>query len=249
MARKTKTVKSAPAGPPKLPFSMGFRGSYIRKAWVAVAPMGKTMYACLFFEFAFNRVDVAAVPISDINNDHMGTKPFYVQGHETMQGPHVLAKQTHLPWLKHQALQGGATPDAIRYMGQVMKLTKKEEAEMAAKLKKNAETTEKTKPVGKGGKVTKGKGGGNPEALEKAREAAAKRNAENAAKKITVLAKLSDVKLRGGRLAKFEWVAKNKPKTVGDALGTEVTDSEGETHKIDMGALRGMEKREHIRIG
>lgn len=252
VARKPKIVKSAHVAPkslPKLPFSMGDRGQYIRKAWVAVAPMGKTILACLYYEFAWNRVNVAAVPISEINTDHTGTKPFFVDGHHTGLGPTVLAQKTHLPWLKIQALQGGATPDAIRYMGQVMKLTKNEEAEMASRLKKNAETPAKTKPVGKGGKVAGAKKGGNPEALEKAREAAAKRNAENAAKKITVLVKPADVKLRGGRKAKFDWVAKNKPKTVGDAIGVEVTDEEGNTHKIDMGALRGMEKREHIRIG
>lgn len=226
---------------PKFPFTMGDRGSYIRKAAVAVAAMGKEYIAVLHYEFAYNRVSVMAVHRDEIDASHQGTRAMYVDGAHTNFGPTGLAK-THLQWLKIQALRGGATPDAIRYIKETIGLTKQEEQEMA-------KAATKTKPVGKGGKVAGGKGKGNPEALERARAASQARNAENAKQKLTVTAKLGDVKLRGGRLAKFEWVAKNKPKTVGDALGQEVTDSEGTTHKIDMGALRGMEKRGHIKIG
>lgn len=118
-----------------------------------------------------------------------------------------------------------------------------------------AKAATKTKPVGGGGKVAKAKGkGGNVEALERARAAAAARNAENHAKKITInvtkkQTEAEDFKLRGGRLAKLLWVIENKPKTVGDAVGNTVKDKDGDEHKIDMGALRGMEKRGHIKIG
>jgi hypothetical protein len=136
-------------------------------------------------------------------------------------------------------------------MASALKLTKKEQDQMAkAASAKKADKADKA--VGNGGKL--GKKGGNPEALTKAREAAAARNAENHAKKITVKVtekqtKAEDFKLRGGRLAKLLWVIQNKPKTVGDAVGQTVKDDKGEEHKIDMGALRGMEKRGHISIG
>jgi hypothetical protein len=175
-----------------------------------------------------------------------------------MGGPTALAK-THLSWLKSQALRTGATPDAIRLLASALKLTKKEEDEMAkaaSKLKRGAAASA-DKPVGKGGKVAAAKGGrkGNPEALEKARAASAARNAENHAKKIGIKVsvkdtKAEDFKLRGGRLEKLLQVINAKPKTVGDAIAIgEFKGSDGETYKIDMGALRGMEKRGHISIG
>lgn len=246
MAKKAKIApRQEPL--PKLPFSMCDRAAFINRPWVAMERAGKDFLYCIYFAFATGDVRCSVVGIADIDNyreGHGGVKPFYVDGYHTGSGPTGLAK-THLQWLLKRALEGGATPDAIRFMASALKLTKKEQDTMA-----KAATAKKatgTKPVAGGGKL--GKKGGNPEALEKAREAAAARNAENAKQKITVVAKPGDLKLRGGRKAKFEHVAKSKPKTVGDVLGTEVTDDEGNTHKIDMGALRGMEKRGHIKIG
>lgn len=253
VARKSKSLKPGTMPPkltklPTLPFSMGDRGAYIRKPWVAVEALGREAVSALYYEFSQNRVCVSAVLKNQIDFDATGAKPFYV---DYVNSPPVT--RTHLQWLKTQALNGGATPDAIRLLRKAVGLTKKEEAEMAEKLKKKASAkATKTKPVGGGGKI--GKKGGNPEALERARAAAAARNAENHAKKITIKVTKKDMgaedfKLRGGRLAKLAWVVENKPKTVGDAVGQVVKDDKGEEHKIDMGALRGMEKRGHIAIG
>lgn len=255
-----RIVKSSPppAPLPKLPFSMCDRGAYINRPWVAVEKAGKEFLYAIYYSFSHGGVQCSVVGIHEIDTDrngHGGVKQFYVDGYHTSNGPNGIA-QTHLGWLKVQALRGGATPDAIRFMKSAIGLTKKEESEMAAnngKLSKKGGDT-KTKPVGGGGKVASAKKGGNPAALEKAREAAQARNAENHAKKITVKVtekqtKADDFKLRGGRLAKLLWVIQNKPKTVGDAVGNEVKDDKGETHKIDMGSLRGMEKRGHISIG
>jgi hypothetical protein len=252
VAKKAKIVPR-PMALPTLPFSMCDRGAYINRPWVAVDRAGKEFLYCVYYAFADSQVHCSVVAKDDIDNyreGHAGVKQFYVDGHHTGFGPTGLAK-THLGWLKVQALRGGATPDAIRFMASALKLTKKEQDQMA-----KATTAKKTsgKAVGNGGKLGKKGAGGNAAGLEKAREAAAARNAENHAKKITVKVtekqtKAEDFKLRGGRLAKLLWVIQNKPKTVGDAVGQTVKDDKGEEHKIDMGALRGMEKRGHISIG
>lgn len=251
MARKPKSSKPGRQPPrlkalPKLPFSLRDRGAYINRPWVAVKMLGKEYIASLYYSFARNLVEVVAVGTHEIDLEWQGQKQFYLDGTHTGFGPTGLAK-THLQWLKDQALRGGATLDAIQHLSSVTKLTKKEQEEMA-----KAGTKSKTKPVGKGGKL--GKKGGNPEALERARAAAAARNAANHAKKISIKVskkdtQAEDFKLRGGRLAKLLWVIENKPKTVGDAVGNTVKDDKGDEHKIDMGALRGMEKRGHIAIG
>lgn len=260
MARKPKKPKPGQlpprltALPTKLPFSMSDRGAYINRPWVACERLGKEFLGSIFFRFSTGVVEAAAVSVDEIDIEWQGTKQFYVDGSHTGFGSQGLA-QTHLQWLKNQALRGGATPEAIRFLKSVIKLTKKEEAEMAAKeklAKKGGNA--KTKPVGGGGKVTGGKGKGNPEALEKARAAAAARTAETHGKKVKLNITSKDLgtdkaKLRGGRLAKMQWMLQNKPKTVGDCVGNVCKDEEGNEHKIDMGALRGMEKRGHISIG
>jgi hypothetical protein len=151
--------------------------------------------------------------------------------------------------LRAHALKWGATPEAIRLLGLVCPLDEEEVREMA-KLARKDELKEAAKetPVG-GRKSAKAaaapKNNGNGERL---REAAEGKRAAFAAQKITVLVKPADTTLRGGRLAKLEFVAKAKPKTVGDVLG-ETFDLDGKEIVIDAGALRGMEKREHIEIG
>jgi hypothetical protein len=214
------------------------RGQYIRKSWVAVKKAGKDHVYALFWDISSNGMGCNVVGLHEIDPYHVGTKQFYVDT--------VGNTRTHLQWLKTWALEHGATPDAIRLLHEAIGLSKKEQEEMAKAATKTKSAG--TKPVGKGGKLGS-KSGGNPAALEKAREAAKAKNAANDALKITVTAKLADLKLRGGRKAKFEHISKNKPKTVGDVRGTEVKDDDGNTHVIDMGALRGMEKRGHIKLG
>lgn len=256
MARRAKTKPKTtavyeslkrPTKLPPVPFSMGSRGSFIRKAWVGVRVLGKTHVESLYYDFVSGWVESCAVGLDEIDLDHFGRRPMYVD--------RVGVTKTHIQWLQTQALNSGATPDAIRLLKSVTKLTAKEEAEMADKLKKSKKSAEAkaAKPVGGGGKVSKGKRG-NPEALERARAAAAARNAATHAQKLSVTVTKKDMaaddfKLRGGRLAKLAWIVENKPKTVGDAVGQVVKDEQGNEHKIDMGALRGMEKRGHVKIG
>jgi hypothetical protein len=269
VARKPKTIKRAKGeklpgeGPTKLtalpdvPFALRDRGAYIDRPWVAVEKLGKEYLGSIFYAFAQGTVQACAVNVNEIDLHWQGGKQFHVDGAHTGFGPRGQA-QTSLQWLKNRALQSGASPEAIRLLKLALPLTKKEEDEMAkaaTNKKLSGGKSAGDKPVGKGGKVAAAKGGaGNAANLEKARAAAAARNAENHAKKIGIKVTKKDTtaegfKLRGGRLAKLLWVIENKPKTVGDAVGNECTDSNGDTHKIDMGALRGMEKRGHITIG
>lgn len=71
----------------------------------------------------------------------------------------------------------------------------------------------------------------------------------DAAAKLTVLVKPKDSKLAAGsgRLAKLELATKCK--TVGDFIGKVVKDASGKEHKCDAGALSGMLKRQHVRLG
>lgn len=145
--------------------------------------------------------------------------------------------------LKELLLEHGGTPDAVRLIHQLAPMTKKELQMARDKVaSKKGETKEpKVKPVAPAKEAkANGSNKGNPEALAKARAAADGKRAEFHAQKIAILVKPADSGLRGGRLAKLETVAKAKPKTVADALQLE---------NIDTGALRGMERREHIKIG
>lgn len=67
--------------------------------------------------------------------------------------------------------------------------------------------------------------------------------------KLTVLVKPKDSGLAAGsgRMAKLERAVKCK--TVGEFLGSVVTDANGKEHKCDAGALSGMVKRGHVRLG
>lgn len=67
--------------------------------------------------------------------------------------------------------------------------------------------------------------------------------------KLTTLVKPKDSGLAAGsgRMAKLVFAAKCK--TVGAFLGQTVTDDNGKVHKCDAGALSGMLKRQHVRIG
>jgi hypothetical protein len=67
--------------------------------------------------------------------------------------------------------------------------------------------------------------------------------------KITGLVKVKDAGLAvgSGREAKLAFALKCK--TTADFLGQTVTDSNGKEHKCDAGALSGMVKRGHVRLG
>jgi hypothetical protein len=67
--------------------------------------------------------------------------------------------------------------------------------------------------------------------------------------KLTVLVKPKDAGLAvgSGRFAKLAFAAKCK--TTADFLGKTVTDAAGKVHKCDAGALSGMVKRGHARLG
>lgn len=81
-----------------------------------------------------------------------------------------------------------------------------------------------------------------------AAKAATSRSADHG-QKLTVLVKAKDSGLRpeSGRYAKL--AAAEKAKTVGDWLGKTVTDATGAVHKCDRGALGGMIKRGHVKVG
>ena len=95
-------------------------------------------------------------------------------------------------------------------------------------------------------KTTKGKAA--PKGNAAAPKAPASRTADHGAK-LTVLVKAKDSGLRpdSGRYVKLQ--AAEKAKTVGDWLGKEVADATGNMHKCDRGALNGMIKRGHVKIG
>lgn len=95
-----------------------------------------------------------------------------------------------------------------------------------------------------------------PKAAAKGKAPAApKAKAEKASRgddlgsKLTVLVKAKDTELRpdSGRYAKL--AAAEKAKTLGDWLGKEVADATGKMHKCDRGALAGMLKRGHVKVG
>lgn len=236
MARVAKNKR------PKFPYSMTDNNALIKSPLVAVEifPWGAVL--ALYKSLAYN-----------IITSHMIYPQFQPGGAESCYtlAPKIDAKKV-LEEFRDYAVSHGCDPDVVEYLAAVRPFTKPEEKKMAAtaKAKTTKSTTKKpSKPVGKGGKLQKNKG--NPEALKKAREARAAKTTELHGKKLTVaVKKTDDLKLRGGRLAKLEALIKQKPKTVGDALeiGT-VKDETGKEHKMDMGALRGMEKRGHIKIG
>lgn len=91
-------------------------------------------------------------------------------------------------------------------------------------------------------------GSKQPKAAKKAKAKSSGRGYD-AALKMTTLVKPKDSKLAegSGRMAKLVFAAKCK--TVGDFLGHVVTDASGKEHKCDAGALSGLLKREHVRLG
>lgn len=66
--------------------------------------------------------------------------------------------------------------------------------------------------------------------------------------KVTLLVKPEDSGVKGGRLARLRYMWKAKPATVADVLGKTVLDDGGKESTIDMGAINGMLRRNHIAL-
>lgn len=90
---------------------------------------------------------------------------------------------------------------------------------------------------------------GKAPAAPKAAKAEKASRGDDLGSKLTVLVKAKDTELRpdSGRYAKL--AAAEKAKTLGDWLGKEVADATGKMHKCDRGALAGMLKRGHVKVG
>lgn len=217
---KTESILKERTALPKMPYTVGDKGQFIRKALVAVDTITVKVVEMLHYSFAHSVVDVVRVAEQEIDYGPGAKRQYYVEGDHVMGGPSGNVCQTHLQWLKIQALNVGATPDAIRLFKKVMKITAKEESEMAAK-EKLAKKTAKTKtdadagaaPVGGGGKAaTAKKSKGNPEALKKAREARAEAGPD--VRKIKILNKENPYRAESNRAASFD--ALKGAKTVED---------------------------------
>ena len=152
--------------------------------------------------------------------------------------------QSFLEGLRTEAAANGAEAGAVQLLRDLIPFSEKELNIMADKLK----TKGTTKPAAKKDAKAPAKGKGGGAGAAKLKEASAARTSANHAKKIKLLIKPDAAGLRGGRLAKLQAVADNKPATVGDIIGTVVKDENGKEHKIDMGSLTGMVKRGHIAI-
>lgn len=197
MAKKVEPVKKPPAELPKVPFPIGDRGAYIRKAFIGAEIIQVPTVAAPTYNLAYDRVEVVFIPVSEISLDPNGQKQFYVDGHHVMGGPNQLA-QTHAAWLRDRALQSGATPDAIRLIAKVTKpFTKKEEDDMAAKLKsKNTPVKADTDGLKKAASKAPVGGKGKGDNLAKARAARAAKGPDM--RKIKPLIKVKDIAAREG---------------------------------------------------
>jgi hypothetical protein len=113
--------------------------------------------------------------------------------------------QTHLAALRRNALEYGATPEAIRLLGSLEPWTKKEEATLSEKLKAKGKASPNkdalkeaatSTPVAKKNTASaEPKKRGNPDALRKAREA---RASGPDTRKIKALIKPKDIAARAG---------------------------------------------------
>lgn len=195
--------KGMPAELPKLPFSVGDRAAFIRKAAVAMEIVNVPTVRVVTYSIAYDRVEVIDIPVSRVSTDANTKDQHYVDGGHVMDGPAAMAR-THLSWLRSQALKGGATPDAIRLLSKATgAFTKREEADMAEKLKakksaakadgEGLKAAAKKTPVAKSTAKETPKKRGNPEALKKARESKGPDT-----RKITALKKPKDIEARVG---------------------------------------------------
>lgn len=197
---------------PKAPFSVGDRAAFIRKATVAVELIQVPTYLVVAYNITHDRVETLHVPASRIATDSNTPEQYYVDGDHVSGGVPAMTK-THLSWLRSNALERGATPDAIRLLEKATgRFSKKEVASMAEKLKAKStrakpatdelKAAAKSTPVAKGGKP-KGEAAaaeapkrkGNADALAKARAA---RQSGPDTRKIKALIKPKDIAAREG---------------------------------------------------
>lgn len=142
---------------------------------------------------------------------------------------------------KETALLLGATPEAIRLLGTLIPLTRKEMNEMAEKLKAKGDaaalkSAAKSTPVA--GKNTAAKKRGNTEALAKARAA---RSQGPDLRKIRPLIKVKDFKARAGTF---------RHQMLSDAVSSKtVQEFRGRNSKYDAGCLKFAIDSGHIAVG
>jgi hypothetical protein len=217
---------------PKMPYSVGDRGAFIRKAAVALELVNVPTVRVVTYNIPRNCVEVIEIPVSRLSTDANTKDQYYIDGGHISGGFPAMAK-IHLSWLRHNALISGATPDAIRLLSKATgAFTKKEEKEMAEKLKsKSAAKADKeglkagakAAPVSKKASTKRG----NPEALAKAR--AAKGPPPN--RKYKGLVKAKDLTLRGWTRRMAEIALGN---TTTDAANAELKkDKEYSDKRID----------------
>jgi len=176
----------------KVPFSLRDNVSLLTQPVVALEESFKAVRA-VAYSVAYSRVIDTTILLADIGDDRGLRYRLYDPADEgiIMKG-HV---QTHVDHMRRLALDMGATPEAVRLLNAYEAFTQKELNIMAEKLVKKAAA----KPAPKKADAAKPKG--NPEALKKAREARASKEAEN--RKYKVTAKLKDLTLREGSWTKF----------------------------------------------
>lgn len=231
MASKKKQAGDVPGQKelPALPFPVGDRAAFIRKAAVALDIVQVPTALVVVYSVAYDRVEVANIPLSEIESG----RQWYVDGDHTGFEPAGLAK-THLSWLRSQALTGGATPEAIRLLEKATSaFSNKEKTAMAEKLKTktapkkgNAKALKEAAtaaPVG--GEKTAPKRKGNADALAKARAAKGPDT-----RKIVALKKPKEIEARAGSF---------RHQMLTDLLSSKtVDDFKGKGDKYDAGCIR-----------
>lgn len=205
---------------PAIPFSVGDRAAYIRKAAVALEQYMVPTFRVVTYNIAYNRIEAIDIPCSRISHDAQTKDQYYVDGDHVSGGSPAMAK-THLSWLRSQALESGATPEAIRLLEKATgAFTKKQESEMAEKLKTKSaakadkeglKSAAKSAPVAKKNAAEPPKKRGNAEALAKARESKGPDT-----RKITANIKAKDIAARPGSKRHEMLTALLSSKTVQD---------------------------------
>ena len=220
-----------------------------RKAFEPVCvydPTGLFTYRWIAAERSGEEVTIL---MSDVTRPYVFTRVALIGQIGTIGTRYITSEMTvekAAEFLRQRALQYGATPEAIRLLGQFSPFTKKEKDEMAEKLKSgNAaglKAAAKGTPVGGGAKSAPAPKKGNPEALAKAREAgaAAREELKKDKRKITLTDKGAEkVKKGGDSSAVANLVAMKAAKTVGGAI----------TNGLSMADLNYAQRSGTIEIG
>lgn len=160
-------------------------------------------------------VEEVVIEDDDCATKHIRGKQYYPWEHNVNQlngEPRDFV--THRQAMRTLAMQKGATPEAIRLLHADQAFTKQEVSTMAdkkaEKLSKKGAGAAKPAKAAKAAEAPKKKG--NPEALKKAREAAADRGPD--VRKITIVAKENPYREGSGRAA--SWDSLKGAKTVED---------------------------------